>query len=77
MVLGRSQAVSRRGFDVDCEFARELVGAVDGLLGEVLDGVAPLGGGSVLFALVVDDGCGEGAGDGPEDEPVARGELAR
>lgn len=36
----------------------------------------PAGGGPALFATIVDDAGGEGTGQGPEDEPIARGEFA-
>ena len=39
------------------------------------DGVAPFSLGSTFLGAVVDDGGGEGASDGKEDEPVAGGEL--
>lgn len=78
MVLGDAQAIAGRGGQVDGEFARHGGGVVggEGLLGQVRDGGGPARSGSALFAAVVDDGGGEGAGQGPEDEPVARGEFA-
>ena len=73
VVLGGTQPVAGGSLEVDREFAGQLVGCADGFCRERSHGAAPSCGRAVLLALVVDDGRGEGAGDGPEDEPVARG----
>lgn len=78
MILGSAQTIAGWGGQVDGELARHGGGIVigQGLFGEVSYGGGPAGGGTALFAAIVDDAGSESAGQGPEDEPVARGEFA-
>ena len=66
----RPQPVPWRCRQVYCEFARHLLGR-QGFASDVRDEISPLLLGATGLPFVVEDGGGEGAGEGEEDGPVA------
>ncbi len=68
------EAISRRRREVDGEFPRHVL-RVQWFAREMRDDVAPFLLGAAGLVLVVEDGRGDRAGEGEEDEPVAGGEA--
>ncbi len=64
------QTISRRRSEVDGELPRHVL-RIQRFTREVRDDVAPFLFGAAGLVFVVEDGGGDGAGEGEEDEPVA------